>query len=253
MLSAGIVFVVAAVRICSATTYTIGAARGQVQPNPVTWFFWALTPAIVFAAQLFAHEGLSAVLSLVFLAGPLLIFLVSLRTSRFRAQLTPINIACAVFAALGVLFWQLAGDPVLAVFICIGSDAAATLPTLIKAYRAPASERRVAYVLDGMGALIIVLVTPQWTPTTAAFPLYVLFLNLFILGHIQIGYGVLNQNAKMASGRSRELGTVLPARLLHSVVAASRQRLTSRPRMLAGSPTRSATSGPAPSAGLDAW
>ncbi len=172
-----------ALRLTSGLSYALAVIKKRAKPNPITWFFWALTPAIVFVAQLFEHAALSSMaITLALGFGPLLVFILSLKYSLQRTHFTPASITCGVVAAIGVALWLTTSDPKLAIIFSIGADICSSIPTIIKIWRKPGSEFLPAYAIT-MASMVITLLTLQaWDFASFIFPVYILAINAVIFG-----------------------------------------------------------------------
>lgn len=167
-----------AIRLISGTQYAWGVMVGKAKPNPITWFLWGLTPLIAFLAQL--QDGLTpqAGVLLALAVSPLVISALAVVRNGLRQHLTPFSITCGVLALAGIVLWQMTSIPELAIIFAIVADIFATLPTLQKAYRNPASEYAMPYMLSAGSMCIALLAIQQWTFLVYAFPLYMLLVNL---------------------------------------------------------------------------
>lgn len=176
-----VVFAVA-MRLASGATYAKAVLSRRTQPNPVTWFFWALTPIIVFCAQLFHLEtvGWGIATTVALGLSPLIVFVLSLRHNLHRSHFTPATIACGILAACGIVLWLNTNDPTLAIIFSIAADAFASIPTVIKAWRNPTSEYLPAYLITIASVIITLLTITTWTFASYAFPIYIFAINLII-------------------------------------------------------------------------
>lgn len=184
ILPAWFVFVAAGIRLSSGATYTMAALKGRAKPNPITWLFWALTPMIVFIAQVVGHAGWSAVMSFAFALSPLIVFIISLKKNWSRAHFTPSTIACAILATIGVVLWQLTNNPVMAIIFSIMADTFASIPTLIKCYYTPHSEYPLSYFLSMVSVLVTLAATSSWSFTSSAFAVYMFCINFLLFSFI---------------------------------------------------------------------
>jgi len=180
MLPACFIAVAIFLRLYGSTHYALAVIKRRARPNPVSWFFWALTAAIVFVAQLAENVGWSAATTFALALGPLIIFLLSIKYSFSRAHFTPSTIACAIFAAVGIVLWLNAKDPIIAIVFSIFADAFSGIPTVIKAWHDPESEYLPAYALSMLSMAITLLTLTNWDFASYAFPLYILGINLII-------------------------------------------------------------------------
>ncbi len=168
-------------RLFGGLHYARAVIKRRARPNPITWFFWALTPMITFVAQLYEHVGWSAATTFALGFTPLIIFFLSLKHNLNRSHFTFSTIACGAIAALGVIFWLNAKDPLIAIFFSIVADAFASMPTVIKAYRDPGSEFFPSYYFSILSMIISMLTVTQINFASLAFPAYILFINLVII------------------------------------------------------------------------
>lgn len=181
MLPTWFILIAIALRLFGNVHYIRAVIRRKAHPNPVTWFFWALTSLIVFAAQIMENVGWSAAATLSLAVGPLIIFALSLKNDASRAQFNLSSIACGLFAAIGIILWLNEKDPIIAIIFSIAADAFASLPTVIKAWRQPNSEYLPAYAFSMSSMVIALLTLTDWNFASYAFPAYIFTINLIII------------------------------------------------------------------------
>jgi len=120
--------------------YVVNMLKGQTKPNRVTWFLWALVPMIAFSAQIDEGVGLAALMTFMVGFGPIMIFIASFVNSKSVWKITRFDIGCGVLSIIGVIFWLITGDGLIAIAMAILADMFASLPTIVKAYKAPETE-----------------------------------------------------------------------------------------------------------------
>ncbi|GAA2660890.1 hypothetical protein GCM10010400_19250 [Streptomyces aculeolatus] len=185
------VFVSAVLGMAGSVRYAVAVVRGTVRPNLVTWSLWAAVPLIAFSAQLDSGVGLPAVQTLVAGAGPLVVVVTAVCTRRNLARLGVFDLACAVVAGAALGAWLGLGEAALAVVFSVAADAAAALPTVVKAWRDPASENLLFYVLVGTGAAVTLLTISSSSPAAWAFAAYVLTLSASLVAVVSVRRRVL--------------------------------------------------------------
>lgn len=185
------VFVSAVLGMAGSVRYAVAVVRGTVRPNLVTWSLWAAVPLIAFSAQLDSGVGLPAVQTLVAGAGPLVVVVTAVCTRRNLARLGVFDLACAVVAGAALGAWLGLGEAALAVVFAVAADASAALPTVVKAWRDPASENLLFYVLVGTGAAVTLLTISSWSPAAWAFAAYVLTLSASLVAVVSVRRRVL--------------------------------------------------------------
>jgi hypothetical protein len=152
--------------------YARAVLRGDATPNRVTWFLWAFVPLIAAAAQWRAGVGISTLVVLSVGAGPACVLLASIVWGRGSWQLGPFDYVCGACSLAALALWAVTGDPVVAIVLSILADAAAALPTLRKAWLAPATEDRLAYLISLVGMILGILSVQEATFSAYAFNIY---------------------------------------------------------------------------------
>lgn len=185
------VFASAALGVAGSIRYAFAVVAGTARPNLVTWSLWAAVPLIAFAAQLDSGVGLPAVQTLAAGVGPFVVVVTGACTRRNLARLGVFDLACAVVAGAALGVWLGLGQASAAVVFAVAADAAAALPTVVKAWRDPASENVLFYVLVGTGAAVTLLTISSWEPAAWAFAAYVLTLSVTLVTLVSVRRRVL--------------------------------------------------------------
>jgi hypothetical protein len=183
MLHEDFVILGAVIALGGSLSYAISTLRGKTKPNRVTWCLWALAPFVAFAAEIGQGVGLRALTTFMVGFGPLLVFIASFvkRTSYWK--ISALDWTCGALSLVALCLWGITRIGNLAIVLSIASDALAALPTVIKAYREPASENARAFLFSASSALITLLTITSWNFAVYAFPLYICIVSflLFIL------------------------------------------------------------------------
>ena len=176
-----LVIVGALVNIFGSWFYIQRTLRGVTKPNRVTYIIWALAPMVAFAAAISDGVGWAALP--VFISGfiPFLIFLASFVNKNAYWKISRFDYACGAISILALVFWQMTGDPAVAVLLAIISDALASLPTVIKSWRFPETEYWSGYAGAIVAAITALIAAPSFTFTAVAFPIYLIFVCVIIL------------------------------------------------------------------------
>jgi hypothetical protein len=157
--------------------YVRAILKGEASPNRVTWFLWALVPLIAGAAQLRAGVGISTLVVLSVGAGPAFVVLASFVRHRGSWSLGPFDYVCGACALAALALWAVTGDPVIAIVLSILGDFAAALPTLRKAWLAPATENRSTYLISFAGMILGILSIREPTFAAYAFNAYLVAMS----------------------------------------------------------------------------
>lgn len=170
----------AAFILIAAGIYLVGTIKGKVKPNRISYAIWGLAPLIAFAAQVSEGVGLQSILTFAIGIGPVLIVAASFLHRSDAWRLTMLDYVCGALSLVGLILWYITQDGLLAILFSLIADIFASIPTIVKSYKAPSTESPIAYFLTGIGAFIIVLTITTWNFATYAFPLYVVLLNVII-------------------------------------------------------------------------
>ncbi len=157
--------------------YLYCTIKGTVQPNRMTWFFWGAFPMIAFVAQL--SQGVELIAWATFASGltPILIVLASYLNPKAYWQIQKSDYLFALIAIIGVVLWQVTDNANLAITFALLADLAVALPTITKSYTNPDSESPLAFVLSTVGFLLAIAAVQSWTYESAAFVVYLAFIN----------------------------------------------------------------------------
>lgn len=201
MLPAWVVFIAIAIRFISGIGYLQSVLFGKARPNPITWFIWSLTAFVAFSAQVHAHVGASAYMTLAIAIGPLIICIAALIKHPSAPHFTFFSMLCGALALGGVVLWQITNNPLLAITCSIFADAFGGLPTIRKSYYHPHTEFALPYALSMLSMLLTLAALQSWQFSTYAFPLYIFCINLVIFSTIVWRTKVLKSKAGSSRGR----------------------------------------------------
>jgi hypothetical protein len=77
-----------------------------------------------------------------------------------------------------------------ALLFSIAADIFSSVPTIIKSFKDPDSERALPYLLSLLSMIATMAAIPHWTLAAYAFPLYILLINLTFVTLIWTRMGV---------------------------------------------------------------
>ena len=173
-------------------TYLYKTFKGEVQPNRVTWFLWALAPLIAFSAQIEQGVGAQSWLTFIVGFGPLLVFLTSFVNKKSYWKITKLDLIFGFLSIIGLILWKITGLGNVAISFSIMADGMAAVPTIIKSYYYPETESYFAYFASAVGAAITLLTINIWNFETYAFSLYIFIVTVLITVLIKFKIGKNN-------------------------------------------------------------
>ena len=100
-----------------------------------------------------------------------------LRRGNGFVEARAIRYVCGACSLAALAFWAATGDPVTAIVLSILADAAAALPTVRKAWLAPATEDRSAYLIAFAGMVLGILSVEAATFSAYAFNAYLVVIS----------------------------------------------------------------------------
>lgn len=184
MLSENIMIIAILLSVAGNGYYAYAAYKGAIQPNVISWFLWGLAPLIMFFAQRSEGSGIQSMFSLVTGLMPFVVLAAARIGSRLRFAVGRIDIVCALVSVTALMAWFITGEGAVAIWLSILAGSFASLPTLLKGYRQPETERSAPFVAGVAAAVITLLTVPEFSFETAAFPLYVITSNTLLAAMI---------------------------------------------------------------------
>lgn len=158
--------------------YVRNVFLGKSQPNRVSFFLWALVPAIAIAAGLSVGETWSLLPIFMVGFGPFLILIASFFNKKAYWKLGAFDYLSGLLAVLAIVLWMLTKDPAMAVLFAILSDGFAALPTLVKSWKYPESETGAAYAIAVLNAAVGVMLVQSHDFTHLGFIVYTVLINI---------------------------------------------------------------------------
>lgn len=189
MIDEKFVFISVALNLVGGFTYLLKTIKGEVKPNKVTWFMWALAPLIAFIAQFKQEVGLSSLMTMAAGVNPALIFVASFLNKKADWKITRFDLGCGALSLIGLALWGITQVGNLAIFFAIVADGLAAVPIIIKSYKAPETEDYKAFLFATVSASVTLFTIKQWNFAHYAFPLYILLVCLLIFVLIKFRLG----------------------------------------------------------------
>ncbi len=157
--------------------YIISMVRGRTKPSRVTWSLWAISAFLILVLYVFSDEpvGWTILLPIVYFFGQGTVALLSLKYG-VRGW-TRLDVVCLMSGLISIVLWIIFHDPLVSLFLLIGSDFFGALPTIRKSYSGPQSEDTLTWFLTTLGDFCLLLAVESATLFVVAFPLYLFVIN----------------------------------------------------------------------------
>lgn len=170
-----------------APPYLFDILRHKTKPERTTWFIWSVLGVIALSAQLQVHGGWSLLFVGLDAAGNLLVFLLSLHFGVGGWKL--LDKIALVVAAAGLITAYVVRQPVVALLGVVLADVSGATLTIIKTYKAPASETTITWLCIGTASLLSALAVGKWQAAALIYPVYLTVANYGVvvaqaLGHL---------------------------------------------------------------------
>lgn len=165
-----------ALPLLSPIIYVRSILDGFTKPHRTTHFVLLLITTVAFIGLL-AQDN-KAALGLAFASVVQQVVIVGLSLRYGMGGKTPFDVVCLLLALLGVVWWQITDDPLVAVTAAVAADLIGCIPTLLKTYRWPHTEEWRFYALDTIAGIAAFLALHDRSFELAIYPAYITIINL---------------------------------------------------------------------------
>ncbi len=180
MIDPRFIFLAALLSFAGTYGYIRDTMRGDTSPNRVTWGLWALEGLLAFVVEMQQHVGLASLTTLMLGLMPCVVLLVSFRNPHSVWKIGKFDLFCGLISVTGLIFWGFINEPTIALISFVAADQVAALPTVRKAWIAPASESPRVFLLGFVNCTITLLTLKHFTTAGVRFPGFILVTDLII-------------------------------------------------------------------------
>ncbi len=153
--------------------YVWSIINGQTKPSGASWWTWALLGFTTVLSSWFAGASWQVLLLPTWLC---LVYLVVaiLSIKRGDNKWDLLNKLCVGGACLGIVFWLLTGQPLVALVISIIADIFASIPNFRHVWLHPKQENRLGWTLGWIASIFEVLAIHTWSIAESGWAIYFL-------------------------------------------------------------------------------
>ena len=153
--------------------YARATIYGEAKPNPISWWIWMWLGIIVASSYLVAGGGVeTAAICIAYVAGPLVLAILATRKRMKESPaLTIVEICALVGGVAGLIAWIITSDAKVGLIVCLLSEAAAAVPTVVQAWWTPRHECITAWGLMLAAAIVNLWAVKVWDDITALQPI----------------------------------------------------------------------------------
>jgi hypothetical protein len=159
------------IALVASAPYVRDVLRGTTRPHRATWTIWMALSFVVLASQWASGATWSLLLTVGQAASCLTIFALGLR--RGVGGVSAPEIGLLGIAALGVVGWQVADDPIVATCSVVVADLIGVGLMLPKTYRDPTSETLSTYALGLVSTPFALAAVGSADVALLLYPLYI--------------------------------------------------------------------------------
>ncbi|MGH7241658.1 MAG: hypothetical protein ACREGB_05165 [Candidatus Saccharimonadales bacterium] len=161
--------------VISVLPYIRDILRHRTRPNIVSWLTWSLLTGIATAAEVSAHEYITAIFTGAATFETAIVVLLGLHYG--FVKYARFDIVCQLAAIVGIILWQVFDSPAVAVFGAVLIDLIGGLPTLKHAWLKPHEETWQTFALSGVGSVFGVLALHSYNWVSLPYILYLVLAN----------------------------------------------------------------------------
>lgn len=159
--------------------YIFAIFRGKTTPNRTTWFIWTAVSTISTLSYVASGANHTIWFAISDTVAPLIVLILAIKYG--EDGWTKLDKACLIMVGISVFFWWLSGSAVIGLCMNLVADAMGAIPTIIKAYRRPASEDHIAWLIVFLATVINLGAIENWhSISIVVYPVY-MFINIGII------------------------------------------------------------------------
>ncbi len=155
--------------------YTVSILRGRSKPHRTTRLVLFLISTLGTLSFFLVKDYANFWLFISYALGNLILFLLSIKYG--MGGWSKSDIVCLLIALVGIIVWQISGNPLTALYASVIADFTGMIPALRKTYAHPETEIWPFYFCDILATLLIIVAHKHITFNELLYPLYLLVIN----------------------------------------------------------------------------
>lgn len=167
--------------LIGAVSYLKSIYKKEINPQILSWFGWAFI-TLIGAVAMYTSGSRWSVLFI--FSNSLSCFSIAIYSIYKKIGVWSTTIYDYVFFILGILgiiLWQIFNNPLIAILLSVLADFCFAIPTLIKVYKNPRSEKAKNWIPYCVAGLFGLLALGSFSLSEILYPVYIFTINLFIL------------------------------------------------------------------------
>jgi hypothetical protein len=164
--------------VANTIPYIRDIVRGTTRPHRGTWLVWAVLAIVVYGSQRADGASWSLIMAGAQAMLTTLVFVLAVRHG--EGGLSTTDAAFTAIAAVGVIGWIVADEPIVATASVVAADLLAAAMMAPKTYRDPGSETLASFVLASVGGALAAGAVGSATPALLMYPIYFCVVNAAI-------------------------------------------------------------------------
>jgi hypothetical protein len=164
--------------VANTIPYIRDIVRGTTRPHRGTWLVWAVLAVVVYVSQRADGASWSLVMAGAQALLTSVVFVLAIR--RGEGGLTAVDGVFTAMAAIGVLGWLVADEPIVATASVVAADLLAAAMMAPKTYRDPGSETLASFALASVGGALAAGAVGSARPALLMYPIYFCVVNAAI-------------------------------------------------------------------------
>jgi len=177
MQSFKIIFLVIAtvLTLVSVIPYAKDILKGTTKPNLVSWITWTLLTGVATAAELAAHQYVTAIFTATAVIETGAIVVLGLRYG--YVKYTSFDVFCQIGAIVGLIIWLIFDSPTAAVIAMVSIDLIGALPSIRHSWISPEEETWLTFGICCVGGIFAVMALAEYNWISLSYPVYIVLIN----------------------------------------------------------------------------